>query len=149
MQVLAKFPRLLPPCGNLSDHKMTTEENAKQINEVEQVHTVSATNTTAKTYAQSLQEEIEKETAPKSQNSLPSKKSLQTEMHLFETTNQKGDSLTKLEILKNIAPTSVACESAFGLAGNIITRSRARLTDDAIDDLCFEKSYFLKENFYK
>ena len=96
--------------------------------EVEQVHTVSATNTTAKTYAQSLQEDIDKETAPKSQNSLPSKKSLQTEMHLFETTNQKGDSLTKLEILKNIAPTSVACESAFGLAGNIITRSRARLT---------------------
>ena len=71
-------------------------------------------------------------------------------MHLFETTNQKGYySLTKLEILKNIAPTSVACESAFSLAGNIITRSRARLTDDAIDDLCFEKSYFLKENFYK
>ena len=96
-----------------------------------------------------MQEEIDKETAPKSQNSLPSKKSLQTEMHLFETTNQKGDSLTKLEFLKNIVPTSVACESAFGLAGNIITRSRARLTDDAIDDLCFEKSYFLKENFYK
>ena len=46
-------------------------------------------------------------------------------MHLFETTNQKGYSLTKLEILKNIAPTSVACESAFSLAGNIITRHSA------------------------
>ena len=99
--------------------------------------------------AKSLQEDIDKETAPKSQNSLPSKKSLQTEMHLFETTNQKGDSLTKLEILKNIAPSSVACESAFSLAGNIITQSRSRLSDQTIDDLCFEKSYYLKEHLYK
>ena len=52
-------------------------------------------------------------------------------------------------ILKNIAPTSVASEQSFSISGHIISRCRARLGDETIDDLCFEKSYFLKEHFYK
>ena len=103
-------------------------DEPEEIEVCEQVHEVQVT--TAKTYAQSLQEEIDLETAPKSyDNSLQSKKSLQTEMSLFESTNQRGESLAFLHLtLKNISPTSVACEQGFSLAGNIITRSRARLT---------------------
>ena len=41
---------------------------------------------------------------------------------------------------------SVYCEQAFSFAGNIVTKSRSKLSDETIDDLCFEKSYFLKEN---
>ena len=82
--------------------------------------------------------------------SLQTKKTLQTEMNLFENTGQRSDSLKfLLLILKNIAPTSIACEKGFSLAGNIISKLRARLGDGTIDDLCFEKSYFLKEYFYK
>ena len=124
-------------------------DEPEEVEVCEQVHEVQVT--TAKTYAQSLQEEIDLETAPKSyDNSLQSKKSLQTEMSLFESTNQRGESLAFLHLtLKNISPTSVACEQGFSLAGNIITTERARLNDQTIDDLCFEKSYYLKEHLYK
>ena len=44
---------------------------------------------------------------------------------------------------------SVYCEQAFSFAGNIVTKSRSKLSDETIDDLCFEKSYFLKEHLYK
>ena len=94
---------------------------------------------------------VDLETTPKSyDNSLQSKKTLQKEMSLFENTNQRGESLAFLHLtLKNISPSSVACEQGFSLAGNIITKSRSRLNDQTIDDLCFEKSYYLKEHFYK
>ena len=43
---------------------------------------------------------------------------------------------------------SVYCEheQAFSFAGNIVTKLRSKLSYETIDDLCFEKSYFLKEN---
>ena len=45
-------------------------------------------------------------------------------------------------ILKNIAPTSVSSEQAFSVAGSFVPNRRLRLSDESIDDLCFEKSYF-------
>ena len=41
---------------------------------------------------------------------------------------------------------SVYCKQAFSFAGNIVTKLRSKLSYETIDDLCFEKSYFLKEN---
>ena len=35
--------------------------------------------------------------------------------------------------------------NAFSVAGNLVTKYRNRLSDQAIDDLTFEKGYFLKE----
>ena len=105
----------------------------------------------AKTYAQSLQEEIEKETAPKSYDyEVPNTKNLQSEMALFENTNRRGDNLEKLNlVLRNISPTSVYCEQAFSIATSFITKLRSRLSDQSIDDLQFEKGYFAKESYYK
>ena len=128
---------------NESDEELEVDE---QVDKVQPI---------VKTYAQSLQEEIERETAPKTFNKdLQSKKSLltalRTEMNLFENTNQKGEYLGFLNlILKNISPTSVACESSFSIAGNMIPKSRSHLSDGAIDDLCFEQAYFGKEHLYK
>ena len=50
-----------------------------------------------------------------------------------------------MKFARNIAPTSVFSEQAFSIAGNLITKYRNRLSDQSIDDLCFEKGYFLKE----
>ena len=61
----------------------------------------------------------------------------------FENTGQRGESLEKLfQVLKNVAPTSVAAEQAFSVAASFITSRRLRLSDKSIDDLCFEKAYF-------
>ena len=76
-------------------------------------------------------------------NGPPTKKSLQSELSHFENTKQRGEILTKLYmVLKNIAPTSVASEQAFSIAGNFVPSRRSRLSDESIDDLCFEKAYF-------
>ena len=100
-----------------------------------------------KTMAQSLQDEIDRGTVPKSYvQSKITNNALRSEMALFEATGRRGDSLEKLFLsLKNIAPTSVFSEQAFSIAGNLITKYRNRLGDQAIDDLCFEKGYLLKE----
>ena len=100
-----------------------------------------------KTMAQSLQDEIDRGTVPKSYvQSEITNNALRSEMALFEATGRRGDSLEKLFLsLKNIAPTSVFSEQAFSIAGNLITKYRNRLGDQAIDDLCFEKGYLLKE----
>ena len=100
-----------------------------------------------KTLAQSLQDEIDRGTIPKSfVESQVTNNALRSEMALFEATGTRGDSLEKLFLsLKNIAPTSVFSEQAFSIAGNLITKYRNRLGDQAIDDLCFEKGYLLKE----
>ena len=56
------------------------------------------------------------------QGSLETKKTLQQEMALFESTYHRGENLGKLFlILKNIAPTSVASEQSFSISGHIIS----------------------------
>ena len=74
-------------------------------------------------------------------------KTLKSEMKLFEATNgqQRGELLQKLfVILKNIAPTSIASKQSFSIAANFVTKIRSCLSDQAIDDLCFEKCFFCK-----
>ena len=47
-------------------------------------------------------------------------------------------------ILKNIAPTSVSSEQAFSVGGSIVPNRRSRLSDESIDDLCFEKAILIR-----
>ena len=66
-------------------------------------------------------------------------------MALFEATGgkQMGEYLKMLfDALKNIVPTSIASEQAFSIATDFIPKKRSRLSDQAIDDLIFEKGYF-------
>ena len=104
---------------------------------------------TVKTFAQNLQEKIEMKTTPaKACEIVPSKKSLKSEMALFEATNQKGELLQKLFlVLKNISPTSIFSEQAFSISASFIPKVRSKLSDQAIDDLCFEKGYFANEGY--
>ena len=44
----------------------------------------------------------------------------------------------------DIPPTSVASKSAFSISGNFLPKSRVRMTDQALDYLCFEKVFFPK-----
>ena len=114
-----------------------------EVQDIEAVPTVS-------TFAQNLQNKINMKTTRKAAEGLPTKKSLKSEMQLFEATNgeQRGENLTKLfMVLKNIAPTSIASEQAFSISSNFITKIRSLLSDQAIDDLCFEKGYFANVGF--
>lgn len=127
-------------------NKLYGEEELETESEEEDDVKVS----TADTWAESLQADIEKGTNPITTNTPPTKKSLQAEMALFEATNVMGKNLEKLFlVLKNIAPTSVASEQAFSISGNFVTKLRSQLSDGSIDDLCFEKGYFAKEGLYK
>ena len=104
---------------------------------------------TASTFAQSLQEKIRAKTAPKNVDETETlAQTLKSEMRLFEATKgkQMGENLQKLFVmLKNIAPTSIASEQSFSIAANFVTKIRSCLSDQTIDDLCFEMGYFANE----
>ena len=51
------------------------------------------------------------------------------------------------DALKNIAPTSIASEQTFSIATYFIPKKRSKLSDEAIDDLIFEKGYFENEGW--
>ena len=126
----------------LFGHEVEEEEEEIEISEQENLASPN-------TFSQHLENIIAKETAPAVAEKGVTKKSLQTEMALFEATNQRGDNLEKLFlVLKNISPTSIASEQAFSIAGNFVTKIRSRLSDESIDDLCFEKGYFAKERHF-
>ena len=98
---------------------------------------------TAATFAQNLQNKINMKTTSKNRDVLPSSKSLKAEMKMYEATGEKGESLKKLElVLKNISPTSIYSEQAFSISASLIPSVRSLLSDEAIDDLCFETGYF-------
>ena len=124
----------------------TEDQEVEVFEEVNAVPTV-------KTFAQNLQEKIEMKTTPKPLDISPSntKKLLKSEMALFEATQgqQRGELLTKLFLaLKNIAPTSIASEQAFSVSASFISKIRSLLSDQAIDDLMFEKGYFANEGYF-
>ena len=97
---------------------------------------------TTKGLKENLKKRIMESKVPKAPVA-PTKKSLQSEMLHFEKTGQRGESLEKLfTVLKNIAPTSVSCEQAFSVASSFLPKRRSCLSDQSIDDLCFEKAYF-------
>ena len=122
------------------------EEN--EDSEVE-LHETDEIVSTASTFADNLQQKIDAKLTPKT-SEIPIKKSLKTEMALFEATGgkQMGEYLKMLkDALKNIAPTSIACEQAFSIATDLIPKKRSGLSDQAIDDLIFEKGFFENEGF--
>ena len=112
-----------------------------------EVHETEEIQSTAATFADNLQQKIDQKLAPKITEA-PIKKSLKTEMNLFEATNQKGDYLKMIDAaLKNIAPTSIGSEQTFSIATDFTPKKRSLLSDDVIDDLIFEKGYFENEGF--
>ena len=72
-------------------------------------------------------------------------KSLSSEMSAYDGNGKKSENLEKVHNgLLTIKPTSVASERAFSISGSIVTKRRARLSNDIVDDLCFSKDYFEK-----
>jgi len=47
--------------------------------------------------------------------------------------------------LEGIVATSVESERVFSTVGNIVTKLRSRLGDDAVDALCFLKGYYTRK----
>ena len=72
------------------------------------------------------------------------------EMKAFEKTKARHGNLEKLyQALLNIAPTSVSCERAFSVSGDLVTSGRNRLKDSSINALCFLKGYFSQHTLHK
>ena len=68
---------------------------------------------------------------------------IQNEMDLFRKTGTRSKYLTLLlEALDSIPPTSVESKRVLSAAGLFITKIRSRSSNDALDSLCFLKSYF-------
>ena len=67
------------------------------------------------------------------------------EINLYEVT---GQITPNLKLIKNalltIRPTSTENERNFSTAGHIVSKKRTRLSDKAINALCFLKYHFLK-----
>ena len=74
-------------------------------------------------------------------------KSLSAEMSAFDSNGKKSDNLENLSnALLTIKPTSVQSERAFSISGSIVAKRRARLSNEIVDDLCFSKDYFEKND---
>ena len=74
-------------------------------------------------------------------------KTLKAEFSVFEATNVRSKNLDLLfDALKTIKPSSVASERVFSISGNLVSKTRTRLSHRSVDTLCFLKSYFLKKS---
>ena len=74
-------------------------------------------------------------------------KSLSAEMAAYDATGKLTENLVILrDTLMTIKPTSVSSERSFSIAGSIVTRRRARLRNELVDDICFSKDYFEKND---
>ena len=63
---------------------------------------------------------------------------IKREMAIFENTFQRPALLEKIHrAVLTVPPTSVEAERAFSAAGLFVTKIRPRLSDKAIDKLCF------------
>lgn len=75
-------------------------------------------------------------------------RSLLKEINIYETT---GNLTSNLEMLKSalntIKPTSTQNERNFSVSNNFASKIRGRLSDKAIDCLCFLKYYFIKHEY--
>ena len=118
------------------------EETETEVCETD-VSGSSTQNNTELSFKDRIKKKIVEANVQKTFQEVPTRKSLQAEMSNFEITGQRGPNLEKLfKILKNIAPTSVASEQAFSIAGSFTPSRRSLLSDQSLDDLIFEKSYF-------
>jgi hypothetical protein len=72
--------------------------------------------------------------------------SLKREMAVFEANGTRPVSLERVyRALLTLPPTSVEAERSFSAAGFFVTKMRSSLSDDAIDMLCFLRSYLKKD----
>ena len=63
---------------------------------------------------------------------------------LFESTGLRTPTLEKIyKAVMTIKPTSPENERFFSLSGNIVSKIRNRLSDDAVNAIVFLKSYFI------
>lgn len=72
---------------------------------------------------------------------------IKKEMELFENGESLGSNLKFVyDILLNIKPTSVENERVFSSSGFICSKTRSRLSDQTLSNICYLKSYFLQKN---
>lgn len=71
--------------------------------------------------------------------------SFRNELNIYEKTGQKTQNVERLiGAFNTIKPTSTQNERNFSIAGNFVSEKRTRLSDEAIDSLCFLKHHFCK-----
>lgn len=74
-------------------------------------------------------------------------RAINREMAQLEDDGSRGRWLELIyNALKTIPPTSVEAERAFSASGKICMKIRSRLNDNILNDLCFLRSYFKKQN---
>jgi hypothetical protein len=72
---------------------------------------------------------------------------IKKEFQLFESTGKRTPNLENLyKAVMTVKPTSTENERVFSLSGNIVTKIRNRLSDEAINALLFLKAYFILKN---
>ena len=72
-------------------------------------------------------------------------KSIKAEMAAFEATGDKFPNLQNVHKgLLTIKPSSVSSERAFSISGTFVSKRRAKLSNDRVDDLCFSKDFYEK-----
>jgi hAT family C-terminal dimerisation region len=68
-------------------------------------------------------------------------------MAVFEQQGVKDPNLSKCyKYLKSIPPTSVESERCFSASGNIVTKLRCSMNDDALDAISFLRSHFINKD---
>lgn len=73
------------------------------------------------------------------------KATLKCELAIYERSNILGKNLqTLLSALNGIQPTSTECERVFSLSSRFCTKIRSRLSDKSLNNLCFLKSYLIR-----
>ena len=122
-------------------------EETNTVTESEEVEIEIAAEARELSFAEKLQQKLNKLSEEGPSTPSGKKNSLQTalkkEFDLFQTTGERSKNLELLyKILQNIAPTSVGSERAFSNANDFVTKKRCRLSDKSIDNLCFLKSIF-------
>ena len=72
-------------------------------------------------------------------------------MNIFESVTGKMEFLIRYLVISDSAficsffLDCLASEQSFSIAANFVTKIRSKLSDQSIDDLCFEKGYFANE----
>ena len=75
-------------------------------------------------------------------NHLLLSKAIRKELENLPITGRTGMVALSYNWLKDIVPTSVESERVFSTVGNIVTKVRSSLGDEAVDALCFLKCYY-------
>lgn len=86
------------------------------------------------------------ETSDKTSHTHITRNLIKKEFQLFESTGQRTPTLEKMyKAVMTVKPTSTENERVFSLSGNIVSKIRNRLSDDAVNALVFLKAYFMRK----